>query len=73
MSQLLTRATQGHRYRLDAALFDGSEVLCLSGGAWARVAVIDERAPWPLGRPFLVSASSLQPMPMRYFHGETPR
>jgi len=69
----MTRATQGHRYRLLCDLFEGRDVLCLVGGSMARVAVIDEGAPWPLGRAFIVSASSLQPMPMRYFHGETPR
>lgn len=73
MSHPLTRATQGHRYRLLCDLFEGREVLCLVGGSIARVAVIDERKPWPLGSVFIVSASSLHPLPMRYFHGETPR
>ena len=73
MSQPLTSATQGHRYRIRAGVFSGAEVLCLAGGELARVAPIDERQPWPLGSTVLISASSLQPMPMRYFHGETPR
>lgn len=73
MTQPLTSATQGHRYRIRAGVFDGCEVLCISGGAMARVALLDERNPWPLGSVFIVSASSLQPMPMRYFGGEVPR
>jgi hypothetical protein len=73
VTQQIERATQGHRYRVRAGLFDGTEVLCLAGGEMARVAPIDERKPWPLGSTFLVSANSLQPMPMRYFNGEVPR
>lgn len=73
MTEPLTRATQGHRYRICAGVFDGAEVLCLAGGELARVAPIDERQPWPLGSVILISASGLQPLPMRYFHGETPR
>lgn len=73
MTQQIERATQGHRYRIRAGVFSGTEVLCLAGGELARVAPIDERQPWPLGTTVLISASSLQPLPMRYFNGEVPR
>ena len=71
----LTKATQGHRYRIsdDSPVFPGRDVLCLVGGDRARVALIDEKAPWPLTRKLGISASSLQPLPMRYFNGEVPR
>lgn len=66
-------ATQGHRYRVRAGVFKGSEVLCLAGGDLARVALIDEAKPWPLGSAFLISAQQLEPLAMRYFGGEVPR
>lgn len=73
MTAAVEQATQGHRYRVRAGVFVGAEVLCLAGGAMARVARIDEGKPWPLGTTFLISAGSLTPLPMRYFNGEVPR
>lgn len=76
MSAAVEQATQGHRYRVRTGVFDGAEVLCLAGGAMARVARvarIDESKPWPLGSAFLISGGSLMPMSMRYFNGEVPR
>ena len=60
-------AKQGHRYSMGAV-----EVLALaSGSGMVLVAEIDESHPWPLGTPFKTDAAELQPLPMRYFHGET--
>lgn len=67
--QAANPAQQGHRYRLH-----GREVLALSGGRdTVKVAYVNAKEPWPLGNPFEVSAAWLNPMPMRYFHGEIPK
>jgi hypothetical protein len=67
--QAAANAQQGHRYRLH-----GREVLALSGGSeMVKVAHINTKDPWPLGSPFKVLADRLRPLPMRYFHGETPK
>ncbi|MFN3493721.1 MAG: hypothetical protein ACK40L_04360 [Hydrogenophaga sp.] len=70
---VIERATQGHRYRLRTGWFQGRDVLCLVGGTSPRVSLIHEGEAWVLGRGFLVSLESLEPLPMRYFNGEVPR
>ena len=62
-------AQQGHRYALG-----GYDVLALeSGHGCLKVAVIDHDQPYPLRAPQWVHASQLTPLPMRYFHGATPK
>jgi hypothetical protein len=61
------QAQQGHRY-----LWCGvDEVLALESGQRVRVAVLDSGQPW-LGAQYAVDAADLTPLPMRYFHGQTP-
>lgn len=61
-------ARQGHRY-----LWCGvDEVLALENGAHVRVAVLEQGQPW-LGAQYDVDAADLTPLPMTYFHGETPK
>lgn len=65
-------AQQGHRYSVTDGIHAGWEVLALSSGARPRVAPLLAAA-WPyLGLPFEVDAEQLQPLPMAYFHGQTP-
>lgn len=61
----ISTAKQGHRYRHGEA-----DVLALESGRVVRVAELVPGQPW-LGRPFTARAERLQPLPMRYFHGET--
>lgn len=63
----MTEAQQGHKYA-----WQGREVLALSNGEFPRVAVINRAALWLLESGFAVNASSLEALPMRYFHGATP-
>ncbi len=58
-------AKQGHRYKLQ-----GVDVLALESGEVVRVARIEPEQLWPLGEVRTVSARDLDPVPMRYFHGE---
>lgn len=60
-------AQQGHRYSLGA-----TDVLALSSGPRPRVARIIPDQFWPLSHPFNVDAEDLKPLPMVYFHGQTP-
>ena len=61
-------AQQGHRY-----LWCGvDEVLALESGSCVRVALIDPDQLWFEVR-YNADASDLEPLPMRYFHGEVPR
>lgn len=60
-------AQQGHRYRLG-----DREVLAMGCGVVLQVREIDQKEPYPLGKPITVKASWLTPLPMRYFHGEVP-
>lgn len=63
---------QGHRYG-----YRTREVLALESelvpGQQVCVAVIDVSRPWALGEPTLAAPAELQALPMRYFHGQTPR
>lgn len=61
-------AQQGHRYRLG-----DREVVSMGSGVVVRVRVLDHAEPYPLGSSMTVKASWLQPLPMRYFHGEVPK
>ena len=63
----IVQARQGHKYALDRRA-----VLALENGEFPRVAVINKSELWPLGRAFVVNASSLTPLPMRYFHDQVP-
>lgn len=64
----MTEARQGHKYRLD-----GHDVLALSSGPRPRVAYIVADRVWPLGESLEVDAERLEPMPMKYFHGQVPK
>lgn len=65
-------ALQGCRYRVTGGPHAGWEVLSLSAGAHPRVAPLLAAA-WPfLGFPFEIEARHLQPLPMTYYHGQTP-
>ena len=62
------QAQQGHRY-----LWCGvDEVLALESGQRVRVALLDDMQLWFETR-YIVDATDLTPLPMRYFHGEVPR
>lgn len=61
---------QGHRYHdtdtgLDVLALDASDSL-------PRVAPVCPDKPGGLGEPYTQAAWCLQPLPMRYFHGELP-
>lgn len=59
-------AQQGHVYS-----FKGCRVLALGTGQKAQAMLLDTPDLWP---PRLtVNADELQPLPMRYFHGQTPK
>lgn len=60
-------ARQGHKYQ-----FDDKQVLCLKNGHVVRVRELVPGEGWNLGKEWTVKASWLQPLPMQYFHGETP-
>lgn len=60
-------AQQGHLYQ-----YAGERVLAMESGAVVRVRQVEEGGPW-LGEAQSVSATWLQPLPMRYFHGQVPR
>lgn len=60
-------AQQGHKYALGE-----QEVIALQTGYVVSVRpIIDE--PYPLGSKITVKASWLKPLPMKYFHGQTPK
>lgn len=63
---LVLRMQQGHRYRLG-----NSDVIALESGGTGTVAELVKGQPW-LGRKHHVDADMLQPLPMRYFHGQVP-
>lgn len=74
MIEPLTRATQGHRYRMRCGAFQGRDVLCISGGTSPLVSLIFGDGEWPFpSAPFEACLDELEPQPMRYFHGEVPR
>jgi len=61
-------AKQGHRYRLGER-----SVLAMQSGHVVQVRPIQVDEAYPLGPSITVKASWLQPEPMKYFHGETPK
>jgi hypothetical protein len=67
MSQHAAKAVQGHRYR-----YGNTEVMAMQSGVVVEVREIDQLDVCPLGARHTVKASWLQPVPMRYFHGEVP-
>lgn len=74
MTRLLIAATQGHRYRMRSGVFKGRDVLCMEGGASPRVSLLFADDEWPFpSKSFPACLAELEPMPMAYFHGETPR
>lgn len=62
----MRKATQCHRYR-----HGDVDVLALENGTSVLVAVLESGNPW-LGRRYQARAEWLEPLPMVYFHGETP-
>lgn len=62
----MRKATQVHRYR-----HGDVDVLALENGSTVLVAVLEPGNPW-LGRRYQAHADDLEPLPMAYFHGETP-
>ena len=64
----MTTAKQGHRYS-----YCNRPVLALETGETVKVALIHEDRPYPLGEQFTVPAEYLEPVAMRYFHGELPK
>lgn len=60
-------ATQGHTYNMR-----GKKVLALESGKVVRVAIVEAGQPW-LGKRMTVNSSWLKPIPMAYFHGDTPK
>lgn len=60
-------ARQGHRYQLG-----DREVLAMESGVVVSVRAIEAGEPYPLGKPIVVKASWLQPLPMRFCHGDVP-
>ena len=60
-------AKQGHVYRLGE-----QEVISMENGIVVRVRELNRAEAYPLGKEWTVKASWLQPLPMVYFHQETP-
>lgn len=59
---------QGHAYRYGAI-----KVIALESSDWWRVRVAEVLdSGWP-GVPFYTYSSDLTPLPMAYFHGQTPQ
>lgn len=63
----MSEAKQGHTYS-----HAGQRVLALQSGASVQVAVIEPGEPW-IGLKYNAKAEWLEPLPMVYFHGETPQ
>jgi len=61
-------AKQGHTY-----LLSGIKVLAIESGEVVRVCEIDDTKQWPLLDAITANASDLVPLPMTYFHGDTPK
>jgi len=68
MTQHTAYAKQGHRYAMG-----DRQVIAMQSGPVITVRPIDQAEPYPLGAAVTVKASWLQPVAMRYFHGETPK
>lgn len=64
----MKEAKQGHRYQLAHI-----EVIAMGNGAFPEVQVLDYSQPWPLRYLGRVNAEALTPLPMAYYHGETPK
>lgn len=64
----MKEAKQGHRYQLVHL-----EVIAMENGAFPEVQVLDYSQPWPLRYLGRVNAEALTPLPMAYYHGETPK
>lgn len=65
--QVIERATQGHVYQ-----HGDQKVLSLESGRVVTVAIIRPGEPWFTSK-YTVNAAWLTPLPMAYFHGQTPR
>ena len=68
MTEHAAIAKQGHRYR-----YGDKDVLAMQSGLVVTVREIDQTQAYPLGSEITVKASWLAPLPMAYFHGETPK
>lgn len=62
---------QGHRY--ECWMGDVLALESAPAGEVVKVAVIDQSQPYPLGRMDYALADELEPLPMRYFHGQVPK
>lgn len=62
------QAKQGHTYMLN-----GVKVLAIESGDVVKVCEIDEQKQWPLLEAATVNSDQLTPLPMTYFHGDTPK
>lgn len=62
------KAKQGHLY-----MHDHKKVLALETGFNVKVAeVVEDDECWPVRSHYVCNANALRPLPMRYFHGQTP-
>lgn len=62
------RAKQGHVYQ-----HGEKRVLALESGRRVRVAeIVESDEFWPVRSHYECNATALRPLPMRYFHGQTP-
>lgn len=59
---------QGHLYQHGA-----NQVLALESGPKGKVMRVLKDAPWCLQGSYQTQAKWLTPLPMRYFHGATPK
>lgn len=62
------QATQGHLYAYGTAM----RVIAMTSGATVKVRELVPDQPW-LGPAWIVHASDLKPLPMKYFGGQVPR
>lgn len=67
MTQHAAKAHQGHLYK-----YGESKVIAMQSGVVVEVREVNDDEPCPLGKASTVKASWLTPLPMRYYHGETP-
>lgn len=67
MTKHAAYARQGHRYAMG-----DRQVIAMQSGTVVIVRPINMDEPYPLGEQITVNASCLQPLAMKYFHGEVP-
>jgi hypothetical protein len=67
-AQRVQAAQQGHKYQ-----FGGMTVIAMQSGSVVEVRELDHTQAYPVGKAVSVEATWLRPLPMSYFHGETPQ